>query len=198
MDRITGLITHMRSGGSISKEDIEWIRINLRDPNNDNLHQFARGIGHATYPALPNDIKLVENILNRADDDYDMQGAVYALCSYWDLTPHYINSLLKYIELGQWEHFSSTAMAVFSAIGRYLYSHTDQEIAQKLFDNVKLDITLKSNNSDLYESIHLDCGIDAVMGSLYGTREAFLRRDEHTYPYEDLLDRYCERYKIQS
>ncbi len=45
MDKITALISDIRSGKNVkvTADDLAWIRESLKDPENDKLHQFARG-----------------------------------------------------------------------------------------------------------------------------------------------------------
>lgn len=198
MDKITALISDIRSGKNVkvTADDLAWIRENLKDPENDNLHQFARGLGHIVQNPGEKDIELIENIIKAKKDDYAMQGAIYTLCDYWNLAPRYINDLLVYMDLNQWNDYYSAAIATFSAVGSYLHNKNDKSVAVKLLQIVQHDIALKNNNSELFDDIHLDCAIDAILKSLYGRRNAFFRRNDYSFPYTDLLSAFSKKYKL--
>lgn len=125
IENLSQLAREIRSGGKCTQQQISEVRDRLRNPAiGDDFHNLLRVLALAS-PPTPENVVLAENFLADEIDDYDRQGAVYALCNYWGLAADYKERLVELGAPERWDDGSASSIAALNALGKLLHRDTD-------------------------------------------------------------------------
>jgi len=113
----------------------------LKNRNIDtDVHNLIR-IAAKRLGATQDIINLCREIISSKEDDWWMQGAVYAISEDLNRTEDFTRELLSTIEKYQWDAFPDTAIASFSALGIYANRSEDKyiigELTKCLFEEIE-------------------------------------------------------------
>lgn len=167
------IVERLKKGGKISQSELHFVRARLRDPEpGDDLYDLMRALGLGVR-ASEEDVALVESYFMSETDDWNLQGSIYALCDYWGLTEKYLDRLLFFVRLENWDEYSSAAIASFGALGDYLHKTNDPDVYAKLLELYDTDMTLCRTRATEYDEEHLASVYRALDMGIRG-REALL------------------------
>lgn len=158
------IFDRLKEDSKATANELATVRAKLKNPeDNEDIYSLLGILGLGTKPTQP-DIALMEKHLMQDDDDWVIQGAIHALCDYWGLTKNYLDRLLFVTEAGNWEYYSSAAIASFSSLGRFLYKSGDPSVCTELL--VRYDKMIEMQKelhpdfnklylNNLFESLHV-------------------------------------------
>ena len=159
----SALARELKFGGTVGRQDLAEVIQRLRSSAIDeDAHNLLRVVGLACMPNEEN-VALVARFLEDDVDDYARQGAIYALCEYWNLASDHFKRLLELSSPSKWVTASASSMAALNAIGRALFNSPQQETFRTLLDWLEGEISSSrvEERSVYIESLHK--AIDVAM-----------------------------------
>jgi hypothetical protein len=77
---------------------------------------------------------LVETYLDSSNDPMLASLALRVLCFYWDLTPHYIDQILQFLDGVFWDTGKDCKLTAINIAGEHLRDHLSKELLGRLLD----------------------------------------------------------------
>lgn len=188
------IVSNLKSGTSIKRDELSFIRTSLKSPLPDSdIHHLCRALALSVTPNK-DDIALVEQYLSDSYDEWDIQGVIYALCNYWKLTANYIDKLIVYVDLEQWEDSPSAAIAAIGVLGDYLYENKNPTVLKSLLTAYEQSIELHNKGLLNFNRIYADTIYQAINASIVG-RQAALDAIGFRFPRDVNLEIIEKAYK---
>ena len=147
-------VERLKQGGALSREELNSIKEQLSRSAPTDLYNLVRAFALAA-PASPENVALVAKFLEESRDDWDLQGVVYALCHYWNLTKTYLGPLTELLPSVKWPTHSSSATAAFSALGAYVSETRDPTVCRDLLTILDEDLSMASSGNAQFSFEHL-------------------------------------------
>lgn len=162
------ILSRLKGGGRLSDEERRWIRTELRKRGPDtDVHNLVRCLAKSG-PVNDADRDTIEIILREMDDDWSVQGALYALCIDWKLTESYLSELFDLTKSEIWSNFNDSAITAFSVLGKYLNETQSPGVYAYLLNVIENDTRLFREDSDEFWPIHLESAVAALDYGLRG------------------------------
>lgn len=152
----------LKNGGKFSVSDIGRIKDSLYGRNqHTDVSILLRCLAYSS-PATTENVLIVETILKEKEQDWWMQGALYALCREWKLTEAYLQELFDLTQAQRWELFSDSATTAFSLLGSFLEEKQDSAVYAHLLRVIKYDEELFGILSPDFWPVHLEAAVNAL------------------------------------
>lgn len=163
-------INRIKDGGRITGEELRFVKSHLRDPlADDDIGQLAYLLALSSLPNEEN-VALLEQHLNRSDDNYDLPAIVSALCGRWGLTSNYLEFLLEIVDYDrQDEECAAASFQGLNALGAYLEETQDPNVYRKVLELVDRHL---ANSNDAGSNEHLRWAYGALVTGVSGRRAA--------------------------
>ena len=160
--RIMDDLIYEATYGELTKDEISYVVQRIKDttPEDDKdlstlIFILARA-GTAEYKPL------IEKYLYYPKDPWVSRETLKALCSYWSLTPNYLNEIKQFIKGVTWDDCDDVRFAALSISGEFLRASFDKDLLQLLI-HVFEDL---GSSEDLLETDEGD-GREIVQSSAY-------------------------------
>ncbi|MFN7933815.1 MAG: hypothetical protein U0R19_10830 [Bryobacteraceae bacterium] len=147
-------VERLKGGGALSRQDLNDIKEQLSEQSPVDVYNLVRALALAA-PASADNVALVARFLDESQDDWDLQGVIYALCHYWKLTGQYLGTLQGLLPPEKWRTHSSSATAAFSALGVYINETKDAAICRYLLEIMEQDLSMASSGDARFAFEHL-------------------------------------------
>ena len=145
----------------------------LRDRNHEtDVHNLLREL--AIKPGTSSEVlRIAKEVLDKREDDWWVQGAIYALTSELSEASRISGELIPYIDANLWEEFSNSAIAAISALGQVLSEKQDADLYRIILAEIKGDLKRSEEDSSNFWPVHLECLVRALDRGIRGN-EAIL------------------------
>lgn len=147
--------------GTISKIDIDAVakKINEIGKGQDrSLYTLIHILGRAKAIGYQ---KLIEPFLIYPNNPNISKITLQSLCTYWNLTPQYLDELKMFIQGAEWDDFDDVRLIAISIAGEFLRTNNDKELLNlliALFENQENSQIRPAENTLLIQS----CAYSAI------------------------------------
>lgn len=124
--------------GTITKNDIAGVAKKIKEISKDqdrSLYSLIHIMGRAKATEYQ---KLIEPFLIYPDNPNISKITLQSLCTYWNLTPKYLDELKMFIQGAAWDDFDDVRLVALSIAGEFLRTNHEKELLSlliALFEN---------------------------------------------------------------
>lgn len=131
------------------------------------VHNIIRNL--ARSPQASSEARVIaEQIIDSRENDWWVQGAIYALTDELNDASNVLDRLVPFLDANAWSEFSNSAIAAISAIGALLHKEQSGYIYRLLVDEIKKDIIRSEQRDDAFWPVHLESLVRALDRGLRG------------------------------
>jgi hypothetical protein len=163
------VVRRIKLGEKIDSHTMTEVRDTLRTNASRDVHHLARALALGAEPT-ESDIELLEGLLRLDLDSWSLQGVVYALCSYWQLTSRCLPFLCKLTEKEHWPGHHDAAAAAFASLGDHAHACGSHDVIAHLLNVYDEEIALYRTSDDSFDFEHLMACYSALAVAVKGPR----------------------------
>lgn len=173
-------VARIQAGGKLTFAEIADIRCRIEHPlPGDDLHNLLRAFALSENGEEKN-VAIVEQYLE-SGDDHIVIGALYSLCTYWNLTSNYLRQLDLFSDGKLWKSRWDLVRTSLNILANDYFRNKNSDSLAILLSH------LKNDGSDDYPDRYSEALKEAIRVSVFGARDAFINETSSDYTFSKAL-----------